>query len=43
MPEGTDPQTLQSRSAWVSDLCKQHGYRYCPRLHIALYGNKRGT
>jgi 7-carboxy-7-deazaguanine synthase len=43
MPEGTDPQTLQSRSAWVSDLCKQYGYRYCPRLHIALYGNKRGT
>jgi 7-carboxy-7-deazaguanine synthase len=43
MPEGIDAQTLASRSGWISDLCKQHGYRYCPRLHIALYGNKRGT
>jgi 7-carboxy-7-deazaguanine synthase len=43
MPEGTDARTLESRAGWISDLCKQLGYRYCPRLHIALYGNKRGT
>jgi 7-carboxy-7-deazaguanine synthase len=43
MPEGTDPRTLQERSGWVADLCKQHGYRFCPRLHIELFGNTRGT
>jgi 7-carboxy-7-deazaguanine synthase len=43
MPEGTDAPTLNSRSAWLSDLCKRTGFRYCPRLHVELYGNTRGT
>jgi 7-carboxy-7-deazaguanine synthase len=43
MPEGTDAQTLDSRSGWVSEICKKRGFRYCPRLHVHLYGNKRGT
>ena len=43
MPEGTDPKTLASRRAWILDLCKQFGFRYCPRLHIDLFGNTRGT
>jgi 7-carboxy-7-deazaguanine synthase len=43
MPEGIDAQTLQSRSGWLVDACKQTGFRYCPRLHIELFGNKRGT
>jgi 7-carboxy-7-deazaguanine synthase len=43
MPEGTDVKTLHERSGWVADLCKQHGYRFCPRLHIELFGNRRGT
>ena len=43
MPEGTDPETLAARSTWIADTCKQTGFRFCPRLHIALYGNKRGT
>ena len=28
---------------WLAELCKQAGYRFCPRLHVLLYGNKRGT
>jgi 7-carboxy-7-deazaguanine synthase len=43
MPEGTDAATLDVRSPWLADLCKQTGFRYCPRLHIQLYGNRRGT
>ena len=43
MPEGIDALTLHSRSAWISDVCKQTGYRFCPRLHVMLYGNQRGT
>lgn len=43
MPEGTDVATLQSRSGWVGELCKQRGFRYCPRLHVEMYGNTRGT
>lgn len=43
MPEGTDAQTLNDRAAWVSEFCKREGFRFCPRLHVQLYGNKRGT
>ncbi len=43
MPEGVDAPTLAARSIHVSDLCKRTGYRFCPRLHVWLYGNKRGT
>ena len=43
MPEGIDAATLNARAAWVSDVCKRTGFRYCPRLHVELYGNKRGT
>ncbi|MFT3868829.1 MAG: 7-carboxy-7-deazaguanine synthase QueE [Nibricoccus sp.] len=43
MPEGTTQAALQSRAGWLSELCKTRGYRYAPRLHIELYGNRRGT
>jgi 7-carboxy-7-deazaguanine synthase len=43
MPEGTDWATLSSRAGWITEICKQRGFRFCPRLHVALYGNKRGT
>ena len=43
MPEGTTLERLRTRASWLSDLCKERGYRYAHRLHIELYGNKRGT
>lgn len=43
MPEGTDVRTLRTRGTWVADACKRRGFRFCPRLHIELYGNLRGT
>lgn len=43
MPEGTRADVLNERGAWVSELCKEFGYRFSPRLHVHLYGNKRGT
>ena len=43
MPEGVDAATLQSRAGWMAEVCKRTGYRYCPRLHVELYGNTRGT
>jgi 7-carboxy-7-deazaguanine synthase len=43
MPEGTTVEGLRARAGWLAELCKVRGYRYAPRLHIELYGNKRGT
>jgi 7-carboxy-7-deazaguanine synthase len=42
MPEGTDMKTIKSREIILIDLCEKHGFRYCPRLHIELFGNVRG-
>jgi 7-carboxy-7-deazaguanine synthase len=43
MPEGTDAATLAERSVWLVEECKRRGYRFCPRLHVLLYGNRRGV
>ena len=43
MPEGTDVETIRKRSLPLIDICKRHGYRYCDRLHIHLFGNTKGT
>jgi 7-carboxy-7-deazaguanine synthase len=43
MPQGVTRVELDRRASWLAELCKEHGFRYCPRLHIELYGNRRGT
>jgi 7-carboxy-7-deazaguanine synthase len=43
MPEGVEIDVLRERTAWVADICRAEGFRFTPRLHIELYGNKRGV
>jgi 7-carboxy-7-deazaguanine synthase len=43
MPEGIDVETLATRSPWLVEICKREGFRFCPRLHIELFGHTRGT
>ncbi len=43
MPEGVSVEALRAKAGWLGELCKVRGYRYAPRLHIELYGNRRGT
>jgi 7-carboxy-7-deazaguanine synthase len=43
MPEATSLEKMRERAGWLGELCKTRGYRYAHRLHIELYGNKRGT
>jgi len=42
MPEGLRREEILERSIWVVDECRRHGFRYSPRLHILLWGSKRG-
>jgi 7-carboxy-7-deazaguanine synthase len=42
MPQGVTREELSARAPWMVEECKRHGFRYCPRLHIELYGNQRG-
>lgn len=43
MPEGTRREVTQERGVWLAEICKRRGYRYSPRLHIDLWGDKRGV
>lgn len=43
MPQGVTKAALDAKALWVVDICKARGFRYCPRLHIDLFGNQRGT
>ena len=43
MPEGITQEALRARQTWLVEVCKRTGWRYSPRLHIDLFGNKRGT
>ncbi len=42
MPEGIDASTLSERGRWLVEICKERGYRFSPRLHVMLWGNRRG-
>ena len=43
MPEGTDRDVLRERGLWLAELCKEKGFRFSPRLHVDLWGAKRGV
>lgn len=43
MPEGRTREQLAARQGWVVARCMERGWRYCPRLHIDLFGDRRGT
>ncbi len=43
MPEGIDPEVLRARGVWLVEICKQEGFRFSPRLHVDLWGNRRGV
>jgi len=43
MAEGVETEQLRERGQWVAEICKQEGFRFSPRLHVDLYGNRRGT
>ena len=42
-PEAVRREELLERSPWVVEACKRHGFRFSPRLHLLLWGAKRGV
>ena len=42
MPEGVDAAAFAGVADPIIAACKEHGFRYCDRLHIRLYGQTRG-
>lgn len=43
MPEGRSPEMLRERAQWVIPLCLEHGFRYSPRAHVDIWGDRRGV
>lgn len=43
MPEGLTDEALRARASGLSEACKRHGFRLSPRLHIWMWGARRGV
>ena len=43
MAEGLDAGILAERGRWLAEIAKQEGFRMTPRMHIDLWGNRRGV
>jgi organic radical activating enzyme len=43
MPEGRNATALDASAAEIAELCRTHDFRFCDRLHIRLWGDKRGV
>lgn len=43
MPEGRTSAELDRHAAWLAETCRDRGFRFCDRLHIRLWGDKRGV
>lgn len=43
MPQGTIQKDLEEKAIWLVPQAASLGYRFCPRLHIEMFGSIRGT
>jgi len=43
MPEGRTAAELDRTAPALADLCRELGFRFCDRLHIRLWGDRRGV
>ncbi|GHT45040.1 7-carboxy-7-deazaguanine synthase [Planctomycetales bacterium] len=43
MPQAVDAAVMHEKERWIQPHCDEKGYRYCPRMQIEWFGNKRRT
>lgn len=43
MPEGLTDAVLRERAALLAEVCKREGLRLSPRLHVWMWGARRGV
>ncbi|HND89386.1 MAG TPA: 7-carboxy-7-deazaguanine synthase QueE [Saprospiraceae bacterium] len=43
MPEATSRERLAECRLWLVDICKAHRFRYSDRLHVQIWGSKKGV
>lgn len=42
MPQGSSVESLRAKQNWIVEVCKQYNYNYSDRMHIHIWGAKRG-
>lgn len=43
MPQGSTNEAMDAAAHWLKAWVEQAGFRYCDRMQIRWYGNRRGT
>ena len=43
MPQGSTIDAMDEAAKWLKPWCDAAGFRYCDRMQIRWYGNRRGT
>ncbi|OSX73601.1 hypothetical protein BU14_0334s0002 [Porphyra umbilicalis] len=43
MPLGTSADEIRARGTWLVPLCMDRGYNYSHRVHVSLWGDRRGV
>lgn len=43
MPQAADTDDYIAKSRKIADICLENGFSFSPRLHVLLWGNKRGV
>ncbi len=43
MPEATSRERLAAQRLWLVEICKNYGFRYSDRLHVEIWGSKKGV
>ena len=43
MPQGVTSESLRNKQKWLVEICKENNFTYTDRLHIHIYGGKRGV
>ncbi|CDF32970.1 unnamed protein product [Chondrus crispus] len=38
-----DSETIRENGRWLTDVCQKHGFNYSHRVHIELWGDRRGV
>lgn len=43
MPEGRTVEALNRKAVWLAERCRDLGFRFSDRLHVRLWGDRRGV
>ncbi len=43
MPQGRTHEEVGQKSKWIVEICKERGFRFTPRIHVELWGDRRGV